>query len=90
MLTRVPDGSIVSIKVYQDPCVPAEESCEEGVDDTEPTVDDVPMETDTEVNDVNMVEEEEEPAKPPLDWYLGVSEDLKVMFVARGQLDLFY
>ena len=87
---------IVSIKVYQDPCVPAEESCEEeeGVGDTELTVDDVPMETDTksntEVNDAIMVEEEEGPPKPPLDWYLGVSEDLKVMFAARGQLNLFY
>ncbi len=62
--------------------------------ETDAEANDVPMETvtDTEVNDENKVEEEkeEEPAKPPLDWYLGVSEDLKVMFGARGQLNLFY
>ncbi|KAF8332527.1 hypothetical protein F5887DRAFT_922433 [Amanita rubescens] len=73
-------GPQARFDVLRDPCVPAEECCEEDVGETEPTVDDVPMETDTEVNDANMVEEqEEEPAKPPLDWYLGVSEDLKVV-----------
>jgi len=67
------------IKVYQDPCAPAGESGKEDANDTELTVDDQPMEIDdTEVNDGNRIEVEE-PAKPPLDWYLGVSEDLKVV-----------
>lgn len=79
ILTRVPDELIVSIKVYQDPCPPVEESCEEGAGNSaEPIVDDAAMEMDTEVNDADKPEKEEEPAKPALDWYLGVSQDLKV------------
>ena len=65
--------------MYQDPCPPVEENCGEGAgNSTEPTVDDAAMETDTEVNDADKPEKEEEPAKPPLDWYLGISQDLKV------------
>ena len=82
---------IVSIKVHQKRCAP-EESCEDGTEDTEPTADEPieadaePTETDAEQIETNAEQIEadgeepaiEEPPAPPLEWYLGVSENLKV------------
>lgn len=93
MLGPVPDTAIVSIKVHQEPCAP-EENCEEDIGDTEPTdadpaieadaepieVDAEPIEADAEPIETDAEENEKEPVAPPLelDWYLGVSENLKV------------
>ncbi|KAF8651906.1 hypothetical protein AX14_008445 [Amanita brunnescens Koide BX004] len=62
--------AIISIKVHQELCGPEENNCEEGTG-AEPA-DAGPLEMDTEV-------EKETVEVPPLEWYLGVSEDLKVV-----------
>ena len=75
------DNAIVSIKVHQELCAP-KESCEEGTRDTEPTNEELIKTDSTEVDEKEMVAVEE----PPLEWLLGVSEDLKVSERRWGQL----
>ncbi|KAF8637010.1 hypothetical protein AX17_003107 [Amanita inopinata Kibby_2008] len=73
------------IRVYQEP--PEEKCCEPEGGDAEGATDNAEAsERAAEAPDVRMADEEErgeeepdQPSKPQLEWYLGVSEDLKVV-----------
>ncbi|KAF8635127.1 hypothetical protein AX15_000517 [Amanita polypyramis BW_CC] len=62
------------IQVHQDLCVP-DECCEERPREADPNGD-APMEVDAPEEEKPKLKG---PPRPPIDWYLGVSEDLKVV-----------